>query len=165
MNKRFFVAILLGLTGLGCGEEGKKNESLAVFGTFLMEVEQTENTCSALGPREFAEMVPFVFTNNSEGEIVPGDAILLFEDSPLVEPGFDFDFRVPLRQEDGEWLGLVIWDPDDEVTMLQYSGDFSGENGIADYHEATIALEYMPGLCQGGNSGRTVARVAGWRQN
>lgn len=142
-----------------------RSEALVVGGTFMMKATQTLNTCFPGELAQYPDLIPFTFTSNSEGEMVPGDAILLFEESPIVEEGISFGIHVPMRysEEYGEWLGLIIWDPDDEVTMMQYAGDFAGENGIASYHEATIVLEYAPELCESGNYGQTVTRVEGWR--
>lgn len=175
--KKLIILIAGTIFAVGCGKmptyeftsqdkhDGSNSEALIVDGIFKMKATQVENTCFPGGLALYPDLIPFVFTGDSEGEIVPGDAILLFEESPLVEEGITFGIHVPLRydEEYGEWLGLIIWDPDDEVTMMQYSGDFSGENGIANYHEATIVLEYSPELCESGNLGRTVTRVEGWR--
>lgn len=145
-------------------EAESRPTALIVDGVFMMEAIQTENTCFAGGLVQYSEPVPFVFTADSEGELIPGDAILLFDDNPIVAEGVSFDFHVPLRQEDGEWLGLVVWHPDDEITMLMYSGDFSGEGDVANFHEATIVLEYASWLCESGNYGTTVTKVQGWRK-
>lgn len=173
--KNLLIAAAMVLA-VGCGEmptyefvqDGHKehhSEALAVDGTFMMKATQIENTCFTGGLTEYTELIPFVFTGDSEGEVIPGDAILLFEKNPIVEEGITFDFHVPLRyaEEYGEWLGLIIWHPDDEIGRLQYSPNFSGEGGIADYHEATITIEYSPELCESGSYGVTTTRVEGWK--
>lgn len=174
--KNLIIAVAAVLA-VGCGEmstyefvsqdthKEHRSEALMVDGTFMMKATQTENTCFSGGLTQYPDLIPFVFTGDSEGEMVPGDAILLFQENPIVEQGVVFDFHVPLRysEEYGEWLGLIIWHPDEEIGRLQYGPSFSGEGGVADYHEAYITIEYAPEICESGLAGVTTTHVEGWR--
>ncbi len=177
MKNLIFVILAAMVFVVGCGNApayefgsqgksgGSDSDALVVDGVFMEKATQTENTCFAGGLKEYSDLIPFTFTGDSEGEMVPGDAILLFEKNPIVEEGVTFDFHVPLRyaEEYGEWLGLIIWHPDDEIGRLQYSPSFSGEGGIADYHSASITIEYSPELCESGLAGSTTTHIEGWR--